>query len=650
MRPDDIGLYRTITDPQLHPDGARIAFVVSQMDLDADRYRSSLWLWVGQEATRLTEGPGDRSPRWSPDGTGLAFVHSGEDYQEGQLAIRSLDADEVTVLTDFAHGVKELAWSPDGSSIAVVAEVWAEGFGDDPDADDHDRVRRITELPYREDDEGWSHDRRRHIYLVDPTGGSDPVCLTPGDDSESDIAWNPAGDELAFLSARHDARGVDPGVQLWRQPVAGGDAMAATDVGTWEQPSYDAAGNLYVLGLPDRWAYPAVLPLQQVAADGSLTSPVAELDRDLVTDSPELQPGGPQWLADGGAISTVEDAGRVRLIQLRDGRAADGWSVTDIVGGDRAVTGFSARSDGSALAFTATTATDPGELWWWEDGRERCLTDFNARFRDTVPLVSPQRFVIEHESVAVDGWIYLPPGDDPVPALLNILGGPATQYGYQFFDEFQVYAAAGYGVVATNPRGSSGYGHDHVRAVVGRWFEDEPPDVRDLEAAVDAAAAAAPRLDTDRVGVMGGSYGGLMTVRLIGRSQHYRSAVAERGLYNFLSFHGTSDISPWFTRLYLGERFSGPMDREWLEKMWAASPLSVVEHISTPTLVIHSESDHRTPIEQGEQLFTALIANGATAELARFPVGASHELSRSGPPRLRRERFQLILEWHGRYL
>jgi dipeptidyl aminopeptidase/acylaminoacyl peptidase len=238
----------------------------------------------------------------------------------------------------------------------------------------------------------------------------------------------------------------------------------------------------------------------------------------------------------------------------------------------------------------------------------------------------------------------LPAGDEPVAALLNIHGGPATQYGFGFFDEFQVYAGAGYGVVACNPRGSSGRGRDFVRTPVGRWGEERSPDLEDVLAVLDAALARFPRLDADRLGIMGGSYGGFMTAKILGVDDRFRSAVPERGLYAFTSFVGTSDIGPRFPRMYIGDVEPGEIDA-----LWQASPLSRAHRITTPSLILHSEADYRCPIEQGEQLFAVLVANGVEVEMLRFP-GSSHELSRSGKPTYRKQRFEAILEWHGRHM
>ena len=239
---------------------------------------------------------------------------------------------------------------------------------------------------------------------------------------------------------------------------------------------------------------------------------------------------------------------------------------------------------------------------------------------------------------------YLPPGSTKVPVLFNIHGGPATQYGWGFHDEFQVYAGAGYGVVATNPRGASGRGHEFMRGALGRWNEERPPDLVDLLTALDGAVEHFDRLDGERMGIMGGSYGGLITSKILAIDSRFKSAVPERGLYNFVSFAGTSDIGLWFGGLYVGDR-----DYDDWSSLWEASPLRTAHRITTPCLVIHSDSDYRCPVEQGEQLFSTLIDNGVETELLIFP-DESHELSRSGSPLHRQERFEAILEWHDRYL
>jgi len=637
MRPDQLGDYRVPSDARLHPDGVRVAFVVSRIDLEGDRYVRAIWLWDGDRARPLTSGEADTAPRWSPDGSRLAFLRKGSGETDlPQVAILPLDGGEAKVITDFEVGASEISWSSDGTRIAAVAAEWVEDWKD-LSVEERARVpRRITEMGYRFDGRAWIHDKRSHVWSIDPEAETDPVCLTPGNYNETQIAWAPDDSEIVFCSARHDGRFADPGSQIWSIPAEGGTATALTDVGTWGMPSFDRAGTLYAIGRPDRWAHPDVAPLQRRGDDGAF-APFTTVDRSLVTFAPALAPGGPRWLSDGTALSTLEDSGRVRIVRIR----ADG-STEEVIGGDRQITGIEPRVDGSAAVFTATSPTEPGDVWWWEDGEERRLTDLNAGFAEDAGLVEPRRFTMDHDGVEVEGWVYLPEGEDKVPLLFNIHGGPATQYGYGFFDEFQVYVGAGYGVVAINPRGASGYGSDFVQAVVGAWHEEMPPDLVDLVATPDAAAARFPRLDLDTMGIMGGSYGGFATVRVTAADQRYRSAVAERGLYVWNSFVGTSDIGTYLDGMYVRRDATS-------DELWQASPLRHADGITTPTLVLHSEADFRCPIEQGEQLFRLLQRNGVASEMLRFP-GEGHELSRAGKPKHRVERFDAILEWHGRYL
>ena len=280
----------------------------------------------------------------------------------------------------------------------------------------------------------------------------------------------------------------------------------------------------------------------------------------------------------------------------------------------------------------------------WDGSSERQLTRLNDEFLAAADLVAPQEFTFESDGHEIHGWVYLPAGDAQVPILYNIHGGPFTQYGWGFFDEFQMYVAAGYGVVAINPRGSSGYGLEHGEAPCGRWSEEMPPDLLDLKNAPYEAAKQFERLDIDRKGIMGGSYGGLATAMITSMDTSYVSAVAERGVYNWVSMAGTTDI-PWFTATYLHADMP-----EGVDELWKASPLARAHRIKTPTLILHSEGDYRCPLEQGQQFFSVLYRGGVDSELLLFPPEEGHELSRSGKPKHRIERFEAILDWHGRYL
>jgi dipeptidyl aminopeptidase/acylaminoacyl peptidase len=639
MRPEQLGDIAIPADPRLHPDGVRIAFVVTRLDVEADEYVRRIWLWDGEQARPLTAGPADTAPRWSPDGSRMAFLRKDSAAEaKPQLAILDMTGGEAETISDYPLGVLEAEWSPDGDRIAVVAAEWNPDLADLEPEERKRRPRRVTRFPYRFDNLGWVGDRRKHIHIVDVATG-DSTQLTDGEYDEAGVVWHPSGDALAFVSARHERRGLEPGSQVWTVPATGGEPVARTAIGLWTSVYYDPAGGLYAVGIVDQWGHPDVAPLYRIEDDGTLVNLTGHLDRNIAPLAPPVTPAGPQWMDDGSALFAVEDAGKIEVMKMYPDGATAG-----VLGGPRAITGASPSGDGSRVAFVATTPTNPGELYLLEDGEERQLTRLNDDFIAAADLVEPKRFVISHDGVEVEGWVYLPPGDEPVPVLFNIHGGPASAYGYWFFDEFQVYAGAGYGVVATNPRGSHGYGSDHVRAIVGTWHREDSPDIVDLLAAVDVAAAQFPRLDTSRMGIMGGSYGGYATARVLAREQRFKSAVAERGLFTFTSFAGTSDIGPWFSRMYLREGLDDP------QTTWLSGPLAQADAITTPTLILHSEGDFRTPIEQGEQLYVKLQLNDVETEMVRFPAPEGHELSRSGKPQHRIDRFEIILDWHGRFL
>jgi dipeptidyl aminopeptidase/acylaminoacyl peptidase len=335
---------------------------------------------------------------------------------------------------------------------------------------------------------------------------------------------------------------------------------------------------------------------------------------------------------DGDVLHThLEDSGRVGVLTV------DPQGECRIaVGGERVVTGFDV-ADGR-LVFTATNPTAPASLYESTHGDE----GFLAGDAPDVDLVEPQHFRVRAGDGEIDVWVLVPPDVESAPVLLNIHGGPASQYGFGFFDEFQVYAGAGFGVVACNPRGSSGRGDAYLQAVTGEGWGIV--DTEDVTEALDAALEHFPHLDADSIGIMGGSYGGFLTAWMIALDDRFRSAVVERALLSWTSFSGTSDIAGRFAGYYLAAEYP-----DGWERSWDASPLAHAHRVTTPTLVLHSESDLRCPIEQAEQYFMALLRNGTPAELLRFP-GEGHEMSRSGKPRHRVERFDAIIEWHRRWI
>lgn len=627
MQPSHLKELQVPSDPQIHPEGVLVAYVLTTMDLEEDGYRRRIYLHDGSGAPAFTSGPVDFQPRWSPDGNRLAFLRATDLKKPiPQLAVMPVGGGEAEAITKFPPGVEYLSWSPDNRYLCVVAKSWNDELADLSEEERARRPKRITRFPYRFDNRGWLHDQVRQIWLVDPTGSEEPRRLTEGDFDESMPAWHPDGDRVAFLTDRHDRQGLEPGSDVFEVDLEGRLRQVA-ERGGWVAPLYSPSGSLHLLGHPEL-DYPRIFGLWREELDGALTALTADLDRSVFS----LVGGGltlPRWV-DKQLLIAVEDSGRIELIRLDPDGGAEA-----VIAGDRVVTGFDAVAD--RIVATVSSNDWPGELVEVVGGTESQLT-FYGKTLPTAPRPLIHWRVESGDSV-VDTFLVMPEGEGPFPVLLNIHGGPASQYGFGFFDEFQVLAGAGYAVVACNPRGSSGRGLDYVRAVVGEnWGV---VDLADISAALDSALERYPELDRERLGIMGGSYGGFMTAWAIAHHDRFRSAVVERALTSFPSFEGTSDIGLIFTSNYV--------QSEELADKWARSPLALADRIFTPTLILHSEEDYRCPIEQAEQLWMRLMQRGIETEMVRFP-GEGHELSRSGKPRHRVERLEIILDWHDRHL
>jgi dipeptidyl aminopeptidase/acylaminoacyl peptidase len=642
MTPDDLYGITWVGECDISPDGGRVAFVATRMDRENDSYRSAIWVvdTKGGEPRQFSAGAKrDTSPRWSPDGRWLAFL-SERGEEKPQLAIMPGDGGESRLVTSRPLGAAVPAWSPDGSRIAFSART---GTVPDPDPKKAKPYRRITSVKYRTNGQGFTYDQRRHIFVVTTEGG-EPRQVTDGDWDDTQPAWSPDGRELAFVSARHETREFDSTSDVWAVSAEGGEPRRLTESsGGCGAPSWSPDGTQVAHIHRPVWPSNGLLRLA-AAAGGALMRANAGLDREMGAGSLPGAVAQPVWLQGDELLTLAQDRGRAGLFSTGPGKTG-GW----IAVADEIVGWYSVAKDGRSAAIVSSAIARPAEVSVVDlaTGERRQLTNMNAGWRGEVSLAAAERFVVSTEDgTEVDCWIMKPAGFEQgrqYPVLLNVHGGPFGQYGETFFDEFQVYAGAGYGVVFCNPRGSSGQDTAFARALVG---DMGGPDYRDVLAAFDAALERMPWADRSRLGIMGGSYGGFMTSWTIGHTTRFKAAISERAVNDWYSMQGVSDIGATFNRQYLGEAATIQDD---LELLLRQSPLTYAKQIETPVLILHSEVDLRCPISQGEQLFVVLRQRGKDVEFVRFP-DEDHELSRSGRPSHRVDRFGVILEWWGRKL
>ena len=645
MKPKDVYELTGVGDPRVSPDGTRVAYQVWSLDEEANDYRGTIWVAAldgsGEPQAFTTGEKRDGMPRWSPDGKWLAFTSNrGEDKKTpANLYVIPAGGGEARKLTDLKESVEFAEWSPDSTRIVITARVRDKTYDEE---DDRKREpRRFTRAFHKLDSVGWTGDRRKHIYVVDVESGKTKQ-ITDGDNEDDSPAWTPDGKQIVFAGLRGERWDTELIGRLYAVDADGGKVEQLTgDDGSYGHPTFAPDGRLAYEFSPEDGTYPhhtQIGVMKKLGGKGTLLT--TSLDRQCGTYPPI---GGPYWDGDR-IVFAVEDGGNVHIYAA----AADGSGEPELlVGGEHVLGGFHI-ADG-AIAYAASTHTTLRELYAGAKGKK--LTNVGKSFRKGRKLLDAERFTAKSkDGYEVDAWIMRPPGFDAkkkYPVILTIHGGPFTQYGTGFFDEFQVMAGGGYVVLFSNPRGGSGYSEAHGRAIRGPVGDAGPGwgtvDYEDCMAVVDTALEKFDFLDEKRMGVIGGSYGGFMTSWIIGHTNRFKAAISERAVNNLVSMFGSSDLFWVFER-----QFGGPL---WdnVDAYLERSPSTYAKNIETPVLVLHSENDLRCNIEQGEHLFTLLRLLGKEVEMLRFPV-ESHELTRSGSPRHRVLRFEAVLEWFDRYL
>jgi dipeptidyl aminopeptidase/acylaminoacyl peptidase len=636
------------SDAQVAPDGRQVAYVRRSNDIMSDKALSSIWLVdVATGAERpVVAGRGSHSqPRWSPDGRRLAYV-SADGTGAPQLFVRWMDNGESARVTGLPDSPSAISWSPDGRRLAYVMTIPDEGLslGKAPPKPDGAEWAKpleiIDKVSYRSDEGGYVKPGVDHVFVVDAGGGA-PRQLTFGKYSDSGpLEWTPDGRQILFSTVRKGD---------WEREVLDSDVYAL-DVATGridaltsrKGPDFGAViapdgRQIAYLGYDDVGKGFDQARLYLMNRDGSGQRQIAaSFDRSIDRI---------KWARDGrGLYAAFEEAGGKRVARIGlDGRVtpvatglADSAFDRPYVGGD-----FSVSNNG-VVAFTTGDPHHPADLAVASGGAPRKLTRLNDNWLAAKRLGDVRELAVTApDGGRVPAWLLLPPNraeGQRVPLILEIHGGPYAAYGPQFSSDYQLYAAAGYAVLYTNPRGSTGYGQAFVDAI-DKTYPDS--DTADLLAAVDAAVASGVA-DPGNLFVTGGSGGGVLTAWLVGKTDRFRAAATQKPVINWTTQALTADGIPFFARYWMGK-----MPWEDPQGYWSRSPLSLVGNVKTPTLVVVGSDDYRTPVEEAEQYYAALQLRGVPTALVKVP-GAGHG-SIAARPSQSAAKAAAIIAWFDKY-
>jgi dipeptidyl aminopeptidase/acylaminoacyl peptidase len=622
---DDLLDLEQLSDPQSSADGDRVAVVVTRRDAGEDRdamHVEAVDLATG-ERHRLTQGPSDRSPRRNashrPSGD-----QRGEDGP-AQVWLLPTAGGEPHRLTEFPLGVSELTWSPDGQCLAVAAPAV-------PDDHEPSNPVVVTRLVSKMDGTGRLGPLTVHAHMI-PVDGGESTPLTSGDLVVRGLAWAPAGDQLALVTARHDERDLDGVAHVFTVAAAGGELQQVTEwSGTATAPTWSPDGGTIVFAGSAMPLASGHTRLWRVDAAGGKPEELApDLDRNVMVGGPGYPGAAPRVTPDATVRFCVRDRGAVHLVAV----PLAGGGVRTLLGGERTVSGVAHEP---LVCLVSDVRSTPDLHVVDEDGPRRVLRT-NAAFFDEVEVAEPvSRTFTAPDGLAVHGWVAGARDGAPQPLLLDVHGGPHNAWGPSF-DPVHAYsqllAAEGWVVLTVNPRGSDGYGEDFWTAARGSWGL---ADAGDFLSAVDELVADGTA-DPDRLAVTGYSYGGYMTCWLTTQTDRFAAAVPGGVVVDLVSFCGTADVGGLFDVSEFGTTAVG--NPALLRRI---SPLTHVDAVRTPTLIVQGESDDRCPVGQAEQWFTALRTLGREVEMVLYPE-ASHLFILAGRPSHRADWSRRVVDW-----
>jgi dipeptidyl aminopeptidase/acylaminoacyl peptidase len=663
----DLYAFKWVADPRISPDGGQIVYTQVTVTGKHDNYQTALWMVpaAGGPARQITSGPRDASARWSPDGKRLAFIRSGEKDgkpEPGQIYVLDMGGGEARALTDMPKSAGAPVWSPGGRAIAFLSTTEAKDFDKKKTDEEKSDVKVISRAVYRANGQGYLEaDRVSHLWTVEiPAVVAEPVKakqITNDKYDESAPVWSKDEARLYFTSNRMAEPYYEPPASdIYSVDAKGGEIQKLVHVdGGVAGLSMSPDGKRVTFvsaakGKPVVRSYDQpdlfVADLTAGAAPKNLT---ANYDFDIGGgiggDQSAPRGGGaslPYWSKDGKSIFvTAAEKGRANLKKIDSLTGA----VEDVTTGDHDISAYSAAPDAARTAMVISDMTHIGDIYVMDrDQSPKQLTRVNDALFSQLDLPEPEEILYKSfDGKTIQGFIQKPPHFDAAkkyPMILNIHGGPHSTYGYTFFHEMHWMAAKGYVVFYPNPRGSTSFGQDFGNIIQYHYPGD---DYKDLMAGVDAVIAKG-YVDPDKLGVTGGSGGGLLTNWVITQTNRFKAAVSQRDIADWRDFWYTADFS-----LFTPTWFKGAPWREEAD-FKARSPITYIENVQTPLMLVLGEADFRTPPGAGgEQMFRALKYLKKPVVMVRFP-GESHELSRSGIPKHRIERLEHITGWFDKYL
>ncbi len=635
IKPEHIYNLVEVSAVEIAADGSAVVFVRQAINEETMKRESRIVVQSLADGDAVDMATGDSAPRLSADGRTLAFLRSGEDDKK-QVWVMPVDGGDARQVTRLPDGVKDMAWSPDGSAFVVVSRV-------DPDRvekgeEKAPRTQVARRVRYRDDEGGWRGDAFSQLFLVDAVTG-EAEQITEGEGDHGAPAWSPDGSRIAFVTDCVEGRDFMRGSEVHVMEKAGGRSRCwSQGLSRAESVAWSPDGmRLVVAGSPDADVWDSRQSWLFVLEEDEAPLCVAG---DVYT---VVQPLAPRcWTPRGGILFIGDRAGESFLCRVNP----DDLSLENEVlgGGDRVCTGLSVDCAGGHVAMVMSSPVCPGDVVVMEVGtkHQRAVTAVNAEFLEAHPGARVEKLVFDRGGETIQARVLFPQDFDEArsyPLVLDIHGGPNGRFSDSYDVTHQILAGAGYIVLAVNPRGSSSYGPEFLKAVLGDWGGE---DFLDLMAGVDLLCERS-YVDADRLGVHGYSYGGFMSGWIVGHDHRFKAAVIGAPCINLHSMYGTSDIGVSF-----GENQWQGSVLENVEALVKRSPLTYASEVQTPVLLMHGEEDYRCPIEQAEQFFVALKRQGKTVEFVRFPK-SSHGFRRSGHPALHVEYLDRMLSWLKRY-